>query len=117
MERIFGKANKKSPEELFQVTITDDFVTVEHPKKKTKTVKWAEIEEVRVVNTDQGPWLPDVWIELVGKDDSCSIPQGAEGYNEVFEVVSGYDGFDAMNYIKAMGSTDNEQRVLWKRTH
>ncbi|HMQ61467.1 MAG TPA: hypothetical protein PKE06_12415 [Flavilitoribacter sp.] len=115
MEKIFGKADKRNPEELFQVTITDDFVTVEHPKAKTKTVKWTDIEEVRVINTDDDPDFTEVWIELVGKNDRCSIPQGAEGYNEVFEVVSGYDGFDAMNYIKVMGSADNEERVLWRR--
>jgi len=32
-----------------------------------------------MINTDQGPFLPDVWLVLIGKEKGCAIRQGSEG--------------------------------------
>lgn len=68
-----------------------------------------------LINTDEGPFLPDVWLVLVGDNGSCSLPQGCIGYDQVYDIVSKYEGFDFENEIKSMKCTANQQFLLWKK--
>lgn len=113
--KLFGKKTSQHPEDDFEVTITDDFVRVEHPKRKTEEIFWKDINEIKFINTDTGPFTPDVWLALIGNNSGCLIPQGTEGYEKVYDIVSKYEGFDYENVIKSMSSTDNEQFLLWTR--
>lgn len=106
---------KKNPEDYFKVTITDKEVTVEHPKRKTEQVKWADIDCIKIITTSQGPFQPDVWLALLGRESGCLIPQGAKGHEEVYNIVSKYDRFDFENVIKAMSSGDNQEFLVWTR--
>jgi hypothetical protein len=113
LSKLFGKS--KNPEDYFKVTITDELVKVEHPKRKTEQVNWKDIVEIRMLNTSAGPALPDVWLVLMGGKNGCLIPQGAKGYKEVYDIVSKYEGFDFENVIKSMGCTEDKQFLLWKK--
>ena len=110
-----SKKKHKEPEEYYTVTITEDFIRVEHPKQKTEEIAWSDIEEIKLINTDQGPFLPDVWLALLGRETGCLIPQGAEGYDTVYDRVSKYEGFDFENVVKSMGCVDNAEFLLWKK--
>ena len=112
--RLFSK-NKKHPEDDFMVSITNESIKVEHPKRKTEQVEWKNIKEIKMINTDSGPWLPDVWLALIGENDGCLIPQGANGYDHVYEIVSKYEGFNFENVIKSMPCTDNAEFKLWNK--
>ena len=112
--RLFNR-NKSQPEDDFKVTVTDESITVEHPKRKTEKVKWNNITEIKLINTDTGPWLPDVWLALIGDNDACLIPQGAKGYDEVYEKVSKYEDFNFENVIKSLSCTDNAEFKLWNK--
>ena len=115
-DRIFKKGGKhKQPEDDFVVTITDEYVRVEHPRRKTETIQWKEIKEIRMINTDAGPSLPDIWLALIGENTGCVIPQGAYGFNEVYEIVSKYEGFNFENVTKSMASGGNREFDLWKK--
>ena len=46
----------------------------------------------------------------------CSIPQGANGYDEVFDLVSKYDNFNFENVGLSMSCTDNAEFELWKKS-
>src|SRR6476660_6818489 len=83
----------------FTVIITEIAVKVEHPRRKTEEVLWKDISEVRLINTDAGPAAPDVWLALIGNDSGCLIPMGAKGYDEVYAIVSKYEGFNFDNVI------------------
>ncbi len=109
----FLKGKPQQPEDLFIVTITNETVTVEHPERKKEQVRWADIESVKIITTDQGPMQPDVWLALLGKETGCLIPQGATGYDEIYDIVSGYEGFNFENVIKAMGCSDNKEFLVW----
>lgn len=115
IDKIFGKNKSKIPEDDFTVTLTNDFVKVEHPQRKTEQIYWESINEIRLVNTNDGPFLPDVWLTLVGDDSSCLIPQGAKGYDNVYDIVSKYNNFNFENVIKSATCTNNEQFLLWKK--
>jgi hypothetical protein len=97
------------------VIISDELVQVSHPWWGNKSVCWKELQEVLLVNTDKGPWFPDIWLTLVGSCSSCKIPQGAIGYDEVYAIVSALEGFDFEQVIDSMSCTDNATFVLWKK--
>jgi hypothetical protein len=104
-----------APEQDYIVTITETYIRVEHPERKTEQVMWANIQEIKLINTDDGPWFPDVWLALLGKEDGCVIPQSARGYDEVYDIVSKYEGFNFENVINSMRCTDNAEFPLWTK--
>lgn len=103
------------PEDYYKITITEEFVQIEHPNIKTEQIAWSDIETVKLVNTDKGPWAPDVWLNLIGKNSNCMIPQGAKGYDEVYEIVSEYENFDFQKVGESMTCTENRHFTLWER--
>ena len=106
----------KGPEEEFIVTINDEFVKVEHPKRKTETVLWKNLREVAMLTTADGPLMPDLFLVLIGEDgDGCLVPQGAKGYDELYDIVSKYEGFDFENAILASSCTEEQLFPLWKK--
>ena len=116
--KLFKKREPRKPyvpEEDFIVTISDIFIKVEHPQRKTEQVLWNNVQEIKLINTADGPWFPDVWLALLGKDDGCLIPQGAKGFDEIYDVVSKYDGFNFENVGNSMGCTDNAEFLLWQK--
>lgn len=116
LDRLFKKKEeRKQPEDYYDISITDEYVKVEHPKRNIEEIKWNEIEEISIVTTDEGPFLPDVWLMLIGNGKGCSMPQGAPKYEEVYDIVSKYEGFNFEEAIKAATSTDNAKFQLWKK--
>jgi hypothetical protein len=112
---IFGKSKPKNPEDDFKVTITVELVRVEHPQRKTEQILWNDINEIKLINTDAGPFAPDVWLTLIGGTSGCLIPQGSNGYDTVYDIVSKYENFDYGNVIKSMSCSDNAEFHLWTR--
>lgn len=112
---IFKRKKRKQPEDYFKIEINDEWITVEHPKRKKEVVRWNDIESIKMITTDDGPFLPDLWLALLSSDGGCLIPQGAKGYNEVYEIVSEYSGFDFEKIIIAMGITQNAEFTVWKK--
>jgi hypothetical protein len=115
LEKIFGKPKPKNPEDNFIVTITDEFIRVEHPERKTEEILWKDIKEIKLINTDAGPFAPDVWLVLLGDNSGCLIPQGSNGFETVYDIISKYENFNFENFISSMSCTDNEEFLLWKK--
>ena len=115
LNKLFSKPTRKNPEDDFKVTINDELVKVEHPMRKTEQIAWKNIEQIKLINTEEGPWLPDVWLNLLGQNEGCLIPQGAKGYDEVYNVVSKYEDFNFENVIKSLSCTDNAEFDLWTK--
>jgi len=117
--KIFGgkskATNEKQPEDYYEVELTDKSITVTHPNRPTEQIDWSDIEEIKLANTDEGPFLPDVWMILMGNGKGCSIPQGSDGWNKVYDIVSKYEGFNFENVIRSASCTDNQIFELWKR--
>jgi hypothetical protein len=113
-EKLFGNRNRKAPEDDYKVTITEELILVEHPRRETEQILWKDITEIKLINTDEGPWLPDIWLTLLDKNGGgCLIPQGANGYDTVYDIVSKYEDFDFENVIKSMSCANNMQFQLW----
>ena len=125
LERIFGKSKPKKHEDNYpednyladtcKVTITDEYIKVEHPERKTEEILWTDIEQIKLINTDSGTFYPDVWMALIGEHSGCLIPQGAEGFQAVYDIVSKYENFDFENFTKSMSCTDDEEFLVWEK--
>lgn len=121
LSRLFKKkelnaqGEPKQPEDYYEVTITNNSVRIQHPAQKTEEVLWVDIETITLVNTDQGPWFPDIWLALEGRGTVCYIPHGSKGFDEVFEIISKYEGFDFENFGISMTCTDNKRFPLWRK--
>ena len=118
-KKIFGgkekQSNKKQIEDYYEVEITEKSIIVTHTSRPLEQIDWNDIDEIKLVNTDEGPFLPDVWLILMGNGNGCSIPQGSRGWDQVYEIVSKYKGFNFENVIKSAGCTDNQIFELWKK--
>ena len=104
------------PEDDYTVIITNEVGKVEHPKWEFGSVKWNDVHTVMLINTDRGPWQPDVWLTLIDNNGKCMMPLGAKGYEDVYETVSKYDGFNFENAGKSISCTDNAEFLLWQDT-
>jgi hypothetical protein len=116
LRRMF-KTRKHQPEDDYTTTITNSYVEVTHPKWNGGKVLRSDLHTILLVNTDEGPWLPDVWLTLIGTTSVCRIPQGSKGYEEVYAIVSNYEGFNFENVIKSMSCTDSAEFLLWCKSY
>lgn len=114
-KNLFNISKRKNPEDHYQTLITEEFVRVEHPKRKTEQISWKDIDIIMLMNTNAGPVSPDIWLALLGKNSGCLIPHGSSGYDDVYEIISKYDNFNFKNVIKSMSCTENKEFLLWKR--
>lgn len=80
-----------------------------------KKVRWDDLQEVGIVTTDEGPWVDDVYWMLVDSNGGCSVSKGTRGMNELLARLQQLPGFDNEVFTRAMGSTDNNEFVCWKR--
>ena len=112
---LFGQKSVSNPEDKYITTVTDKYVRVEHPRREPEEIQWQEINEIRLVITDEGPFAPDIWLLLIGEINGCSIPHGSKGFDQVYDIVSKYDGFDFEKVGKSMTTAENEQFLLWTR--
>jgi hypothetical protein len=105
----------KQPEDDFIITVTTEYVKVEHPERETETLFWTDLQAIFLINNDSGPWLPDVWLTLAGDDSGCMIPHGSKGFEQVYNIVSKYKDFDFENVTRSMSCTDNAEFLLWTK--
>ena len=100
-----------------QVTWDDSGVRCALGDGRVDAVVWSELEEVRVVTTATGPLSEDVFFVLVGEggDHGCVV-----GMSEVGEAfvprLQALPGFRNEELIRAMGSAEEAEFLLWRRT-
>ncbi len=111
----FFKKDDNQPEDYYKVIVTDVEIKVERHNFATESVLWNDLHTVHLINTDQGPSQPDVWLILTGYKSQCKIPQGSDGFEKVYDIVSKFDGFKFDNFIKSMSCTDNAELQLWTK--
>ncbi len=111
---IFGKKSRQ-PEDRYQIEITDIFIKVQTPQGILEQIFWNDIENIKLINTDQGPWIPDIWLGLFGEKGSCLILHGTAGFDTIYDRISRYEGFNFEDVAKSMSSTENSEFLLWEK--
>lgn len=80
-------------------------------------IRWDDVEEIRIITTDGGPYSEDVFFALVDdQKKGCLIPHDAAVHYKLLErLQSRFDGLDNEGVIGAMGSTSNANFLIWRR--
>ena len=99
-----------------QLTIDDRGIT-RTARKLCEHVDWADIARVRIITTDTGPWLEDVFFVLDGKSGGgCVVPHDLAVRGGLLEALQArLKGVDSGAVITAMGSTANREFTIWSR--
>ena len=80
-----------------------------------RTVRLEDLQSVRIITTDEGPFVEDVfWVLIPHAGEPVVIPSGESGTQELLELVGTLDGFDHGAVIAAMGSVDRAEFVCWE---
>ena len=82
---------------------------------RTETIRWEDLQEVRIVTTDEGPFCDDVYWVLTGESSALLLPSESVGMDRLLARLQELAGFDNQAVIDAMGSVDNAQFVCWLR--
>lgn len=84
---------------------------------RVEAIAWAELIEVGILTTDEGPLREDVFFMLLGptQEKGLAIPQGADGTKELLDRLGRLAGFDHAAFIRAMGCATNDRFVCWRR--
>lgn len=118
--KLFGRRRKEkhiwdtTPGGPYELTITDQQLTCTHPSRPAESIQWDQVQEITLVTTSDGPFLPDVWYVFTGDGAGCSVPSEAKGFDGLWEVFK--CRFPTIDYeaITAAGTSD-EKKVIWRK--
>ena len=115
---VYIPAGSGRVDDGLKITLTADEVICEYSGiNKTERVRWDEIDRIQVLTTDEGPVVCDVFLVLQNSmtQKGVMLPQDREETKEVFEKVQQWPGFDNKNFVRAMGSAENQWFDVWKK--
>ena len=115
LRALAGAMPDRAPESGFTVSVTEKEVTCARPDGTVERVAWEDLQSVELVNTDEGPFVTDVFWVLNGSSGGCAIPQGATGEAALLARLQGLAGFDNGAVIAAMSRSDNHRTLCWRR--
>jgi hypothetical protein len=83
----------------------------------TEQIRWDDVDEIRIITTDSGPYSEDVFFVFVDVEKKgCLVPHDAAAkYKLLEQLQSRFEGLDNAAVIKAMGSTSNADFLIWKK--
>lgn len=119
---MVGLTKKKKEQEVWETTpggpytviINDEGIACEHPRRKREYIRWDQVNEIRLVTTDEGPFLPDMWYLFIGESSGCSVPSEAKDFDRLWdEFEKRFQGFNYEAILEA--GTDNNQKTLWHK--
>lgn len=85
------------------------------PNRGHLAVALTDLNEVRIVNTDKGPTLDDVFFLFVTKSGQKALVSNTiENFASVLQLIQTLPEFDNAGVVTAMGVTDNRETVVWK---
>jgi hypothetical protein len=97
------------------VQIDDEGVAVE-TKKGIERVSWSEVQKVRILTTNEGPWVEDVYFLLEANGKGCAVPHGAAVRTKLLEELqTRLSGVRDDRVIEAMACAGNNIFTIWER--
>jgi len=93
--------------------VTAEVVRIVHADGRTEEMRWADLGEVRVVTTPDGPLGEDVFFVLAAADVQLAVPQ-AMATDAFISRLQALPGFDNSALIQAMYSVTDGQFLVWR---
>lgn len=99
------------------LTIDDVGITRTAPKLR-EHVAWEDITRVRILTSDSGPYVEDVFFVIDGKDgNGCVVAHDLAVRSKLLEALQArFPTLDNGGVIRAMGSTTNQVFTIWEST-
>jgi hypothetical protein len=98
----------------YEVTVTDLNLTCTHPKRPTEVIRWDHVEQITLVTTSDGPFLPDLWYVFSGVEVGCSVPSEAKGFDQLWEIFK--LRFPEIDYEAMISARTGEtKKVIWEK--
>lgn len=79
-----------------------------------ESVRWAELERVSIMTTDDGPFSEDMFFMFYGAESGVAVPNGDACELNLLDIVGALPGFDFMAVVVASGSTDWAEFECWR---
>lgn len=99
-----------------QLAITKEALRATYAGQKQEVVPWKDVQEIRIVTTDQGPAQEDVfWVFLHHDGKRLLRVPGSLVDDAALDVLMQLARFDHDQFIKSMGSADNAVFRVWKK--
>jgi hypothetical protein len=94
----------------------DDVGITRTARRLREHVAWVDITRVRIVTTDQGPQLEDVFFVVEGKNgEGCVVPHDLAVRGSLLEALQArLDGVNHAAVIEAMLSVENRLFTIWE---
>ncbi len=93
--------------------IEADGIVTNRDTEEEQRIRWVDLVEVRIVTTDEGPLLEDIfWLLLDAGEKGVAIP-GAD-IAPLLSTLQKLPRFDNETVIRAAASTDNASFVAWR---
>jgi chaperone required for assembly of F1-ATPase len=75
-----------------------------------------EIIKITAVKTDQISFFDDVILYLYHAENNIYIVHSeSENYNDLFKIISAFEGFNFDNYLKAVQSVESGEFICWEK--
>jgi hypothetical protein len=99
------------------ITVDEDGVRRRLADGSEESVSWAQLKEVAIRTTPEGPWQEDVFFLLIGEGGGgCAVPAGHPAADDLMGRLQSLPGFDNEAFIEAMTTTEDGLFVVWQRT-
>ncbi len=92
----------------------DGLVPLARSASNNERIRWDEIERIEFKNIVEGSVKPNVFLVITGAGKRNEIAQKDSVYQDVYNVVSNYEGFDLTKVIESMACTENATFLLWE---
>jgi len=102
-----------------RISAGPDGLSIRTPDGRHMGLPWSDVERVSIRTTDRGPMEQDVWwhFEVTETRGALSVPNDTEGIDAfIADAPTWLPGFDDEAIIEAMGSTGNQEFVVWRRS-
>lgn len=93
----------------YRAVVTEDGIGCEHPRRAREFIRWADVREISIRRTADGPRSADLWVMFVGERSGCSVPTGAQEFDAVMKSFERFPGFDHSCFL------DDSKSICWRK--
>lgn len=114
-DKLFPPSQGLNPESKWVVKISGGTISIVDFQKLDNSIVISEMNDVTIITNDTGPIGIDLWWRLSGNGKLVFVPGGATGEKEMVHRLQKLPDFNNEELIRAMGSTDNAEFLIWTR--
>lgn len=99
------------------ITVDQYEIKCDYPSEnKEEIIQWKKINKIKILTTDEGPYVCDVFVVLYdSKGNRVIIPQENEKCQLIIDRIFEFPNFDYKTTTIAMSSAENNWFEVWNK--